>query len=61
MLPPKVSILTSKTHKRCGGKPPVPHIASRLLYLIIKTKKAKFCSCGKKNLFVVKNLSHESH
>jgi hypothetical protein len=57
---PKVSIIKVK-YKKFGGKPPVPHTASRLLYFIIKTKKPRFCSCGKKNLFVVKNLSHESH
>ena len=35
------------------------YIYTRLLYFITKTKKPRFCSCGKKNLFVVKTLFHE--
>ena len=46
-LSPKVSIIKVK-HKKFGGKPPVPPIASRLLYFIIKTKEPRFCSCDKK-------------
>jgi hypothetical protein len=47
MLPPKVSRIKVK-YKKFGGKPAVPHIASHLLYFIIKTKKPRFVSCGKK-------------
>jgi len=51
--PPKVSIIKVK-YKKFGGKPPVPRIGSCLLCCIIKTKKPRFCSCGRKNLFVLK-------